>query len=297
MKLAICLILAILTAPLSAQDNKTRELQDISVTIRSNMAQGSGVLITRKIGKDTVTFVWTAAHVVDDLRRTRTVVDGGINKTVVEFGDAGIVQEFKQDGRRVGETKLDCQVIRYSDAYYGEDLALLRVRRKNYLPETITANFYLGPVIPDVGTKVTHVGSLLGQFGANSFTTGVIAQTGRVLKLGREVIFDQTTAPAFPGSSGGGIFMEQNNLYIGMLVRGADATFNFMVPVRRMHEWAKKSKVEWAIDSRVKMPTEEELAKLPVEDTGIVFPKYQENKQDNKDFLIKRPKIRIVYEH
>ena len=50
------------------------DLQQISVTIKAGDAQGSGNIVTRKIGDDTVSFVWTAAHVVDNLRAVRTVV-------------------------------------------------------------------------------------------------------------------------------------------------------------------------------------------------------------------------------
>ena len=41
------------------------ELQRVSVTIKAESAQGSGTLVTRKVGDQTVTFIWTAAHVVD----------------------------------------------------------------------------------------------------------------------------------------------------------------------------------------------------------------------------------------
>ena len=59
-----------------------------------------------------------------------------------------------------------------------------------------------------VGTELYHVGSLLGQVGSNSMTRGIMSKVGRVLELGTGdgVVFDQTSAPAFPGSSGGGIF-------------------------------------------------------------------------------------------
>ena len=50
-------------------------LQDISVTIKSerghSKSEGSGVLILKKIDGEDVTFVLTAAHVVDNLRSIR----------------------------------------------------------------------------------------------------------------------------------------------------------------------------------------------------------------------------------
>ncbi len=83
------------------------DLQQVSVTIKAGDAQGSGTIVTRKIGDDTVSFIWTAGHVVDNLRVVRQIItaDGG-TRSLVEFRDAQIVQEFQQNGRRVGETKL-----------------------------------------------------------------------------------------------------------------------------------------------------------------------------------------------
>lgn len=265
-----------LAASARAQDSDkiVDKLQNISVTIRAGSSQGSGTLVTRRRGNDTVTFIWTAAHVLDGLRKTREVIDttSGSKKTVVEFADAAIVQEFRQAGRRIGETKLDAQVIRYSDADQGEDLALLKVRKLNFAPVESSATFVLDGNIPPIGTRLYHVGSLLGQFGANSLTTGVMSQTGRVLDLGANgVVFDQTTATSFPGSSGGGVYLESDGRYVGMLVRGAGEGFNFIAPIRRLQAWAKKAKVEWAIDPTVPVPSDDELAKLPIEDAGLMF--------------------------
>jgi len=256
------------------QDLKiVNHLQDISVTIKAGNAQGSGTLVTRKRADELITFVWTAAHVVDGLRTTREYVDPGTGtkKTAIEFADAAIVQEFRQNGRRIGELKMDAKVIRYSDAEVGEDLALLQVRKVGFGNEAQSAAFYLDATIPPVGSSLFHVGSLLGQVGSNSLTTGVISQQGRVLDLGASggVIFDQTTATAFPGSSGGGVYLQNDGKYVGMLVRGAGEGFNFIVPVRRLVGWAKKTKIEWAVNPAVPVPTDEELAKLPIEDSGV----------------------------
>jgi len=265
------------------------QLQDVSVTIRSGGGQGSGVLFTREVDGETRTFVWTAAHVIDNLRKTRDVVVNGSRKTVVEFADVELVQEFRQDGRRIGEQKMDCRVVRYSDADQGEDLALLEVRKRNFVPASTTVTFYDGP-IPAVGTELFHIGSLLGQFGSNSLTTGVVSQIGRVLDLGANgVIFDQSTVTAFPGSSGGGVFLKSNGQYIGMLVRGAGEQFNFIVPVRRLRAWAKRANIEWAIDSSIPLPSAAVLAKLPIEDVGAEFDPFRVEAANKEfPFLINR---------
>jgi S1-C subfamily serine protease len=250
------------------------DLQRVSVTIKAGRAQGSGTLVTRQVGDDTVTFIWTAAHVVDGLRTTRTVVTPqGTPRILVEYKDAEIVQERQQDGRRVGEVKYDCKIIKVSDADYGEDLAVLMVRCKGAYPLNVCAKFRKDPnYIPPIGVDLSHCGSLLGQFGANSYTTGVLSQVGRTLPMrGANVkVFDQVTTVSFPGSSGGGMYLKDDGLYIGMLTQGVMQLqgFNFIVPVRRIHAWAKQSKIEWAIDPTVPMPSLKEIDAIPVEDAG-----------------------------
>jgi len=196
-------------------------LQQISVTTKSGDIQGSGTLVTRKIGDDTVTFVWTAAHVVDNLRTVRKIItaDGQI-RMLVEFYDPQIVQELYQNGRRVGEMKLECKVIKYSDPDYGEDLAVLMVRRINAYPISICAKFPKDiNYIPPIGVDLSHCGSLLGQLGANSYTTGVLSQTGRLRnQKGANVkVFDQVTAVAFPGCVTADTMVATEDGYINIL--------------------------------------------------------------------------------
>jgi S1-C subfamily serine protease len=246
------------------------------VTIKAGNSEGSGVIISREvpIAKDSkdkirVNFVWTCAHVVDGLRSTRTVIDGqGKNKTVIEFKDAQVVKELVEDGRKVGELKMDAKVILYSDATDGEDLALLLVRKVGFVDQN--TEFFLEDRNIDIGEPLLHVGSLFGQAGANSMTNGIMSQVGRVLNIGSGdgTVFDQTTVTAFPGSSGGGVFMNDGK-YVGMLVRGAGETFNFIVPVRRMIKWAKKRDIEWAIDPTKPVPTIGDIKKIEPEDAEL----------------------------
>ena len=269
----VCLAFVTTTLLSQTQDRRqiAKYLQDISVTIRSendySRSEGSGALITRSIEGEKITFVWTCGHVIDNLRKVRTIVDkDGNPKKIVEFRDVQIVQELVEQGRRVGEVKMDAQVLKYSDADDGEDLALLMVRSRGY--GKASAKFYIDttePIIP-IGTSLYHVGSLLGQMGANSMTYGIVSQVGRTLGTGK-VEYDQTTVTAFPGSSGGGVYTTDGR-YVGMIVRGAGEGFNFMVPVRRMMRWAEKHDIMWALDPDTAMPTLDEILDMPIEHAG-----------------------------
>lgn len=274
--ISICLSVLMLTSAQSTTKNNPTErqkvadyLQEISVTIRAesqyNKSEGSGVLISREIDGEMITFVWTCGHVVDNMKKVRTVIRNGIAAKLVEFGDVQIIKELVEEGRRVGEIKMDAAVVKYSDATDGEDLALLMVRAKDYAKDS--ARFHLSDsnhgIVP-IGTELFHVGSLLGQRGSNSMTSGIISQVGRTLG---KVEYDQTTVTAFPGSSGGGVYL-QSGEYVGMIVRGAGEGFNLMVPVRRMARWASEHDILWALDPDAKAPSLKEIRSLPVETTG-----------------------------
>ena len=300
----VAVFLTLASCGLLKAEELSQHLQDISVTVKApgsfGTSQGSGVIITREIRaskddntKSSVNFIWTAAHVVDNLRSTRTITENGQTKKVVEFKDAQIVQELVENGRKVGEVKMDCKVIRYSDADEGEDLALLMVRKTGFVSSS--AAFYLGDEIIPIGTELFHVGSLLGQVGSNSMTRGIMSKVGRVLDVGQGegTVFDQTTVTAFPGSSGGGVYLSDKNgdnsgKYVGMLVRGAGEGFNFIVPVRRMQDWAKKVNIEWALDTDAETPTLEELVTQPIEDAGFNKDAKKEDKEEaNKKYGLK----------
>lgn len=237
--------------------NVPQYLQDISVTIRAGRSEGSGVFKTTKDGQ---VWVWTCGHLVEHLRQVRKTAD---NKTVIEFDDAKIITVLTEDGRKTGETNLDAEVIRYSDAQHGHDLALLRVRSKKYRPAA-SVQFYLDKEIPPIGTRLLHCGSLLGQLGSNSLTNGIVSQHGRVLF---NKPFDQTNCTIFPGSSGGVVCLEADGRYVGMVVRGAGETFGLYVPIRRMQGWAKQVGVEFAIDDKLAIPTDEILFRGQLDDS------------------------------
>lgn len=246
MKRFLAILLIFIASSVFGQDKVIDHLQDISVMVTADSGSGSGILVTRKVEDKDVTFVWTAAHVVQKLRI-------GEN----QFTDAKVIRQYRFNGSVLGELQLDAKIIHYSA---DEDLALLQIQKSNSFVDSAT--FYLDERVPAIGTDVYHVGSFHGKIGYNSFSTGVVSQHSRNLGL------DQTTAIIYPGSSGGGLFLKEDGRCIGLAVRTFGPGFSLYVPSRNMQKWAKRSKVEWALDTSVPMPTAEELAKLPVEDAS-----------------------------
>lgn len=237
--LTTAVVLSALVA--QADDNIATRLQNLSCTVHAGKSQGSGTIITR----GGVNFVLTAGHVVAGNRTVDKVVKDGRVIFLPKFTPVTIVKEIYVDDRSVGTTTVEAEIIAYSSSDYGQDLALLKLRSTVI---TESAEFYTGRTAP-VGTDVVHVGSLLGQEGSNSYTVGSISQVGRTLD---DKLYDQSSCPSFPGSSGGGIYAKDGK-YVGMLVRGGGETFNFFIPVRRIHQWAKDQNVDFIFDPKAKV--------------------------------------------
>lgn len=216
-------------------------LQDISVKVVVNSGSGSGVLFCREVAGEYRTFVWTAGHVASSLKRN----DG-------TFRNATIKYERRHLGWLIGELKQEAKVIAYSNQYTGEDLALLEIIGNNH--RWSSADF-ANDDIQQVGTEVIHVGSAAGFH--NSVSLGVVSQIDREY---RGKSYDQTSTMAYPGSSGGGVYMT-NGKCIGLVTLGVGPGLNFYVPVRRMRAWAKKEGIEWAMDPSVPVP----LSRTPTE--------------------------------
>ena len=216
------------------------DLQAVSVLVKVRGGSGSGTLVTRQVGDVTRTFVWTAGHVVrEEMKKDKT------------FSNVLICQEYRNKGKLIGKSEVEAKVIAYSDPEEGEDLALLEILQDNFRPLAVSAKFDLTAELQDIGTKLIHVGCTQGLY--NSVSYGVISQTDiDLLKTGK--MFEQTSTMAYPGSSGGGMYLEDGT-YIGMLTRGGGAGLNFIVPMRRILPWAKSMKCEWALDPKVKVTT------------------------------------------
>lgn len=237
------------------------EINDASVTVLHEngflKSEGSGVLIKTK---DSSVWVLTAAHVIS---RARYEIKDHNNKNTVRFDDIIIQKQLIENGRNVGKTEYFAEVVRYSSFDKGQDLALLKIRSKNYPLNGTGVKFYKGKMLPPVGCAVWHVGSLLGQFGHNSTTEGIISQHGRLIN---KDVYDQTTCTAFPGSSGGGVYLKSTGEYVGMIVRGVEGGFNLIIPVRRIRSWAKAVEVDFIFDMDKDIPNNEKLFSRDIED-------------------------------
>jgi len=241
----------------------SRKLQEIAVTVKTPRGTGSGTMVQRMIDGRVRTFVWTAAHVVASLRSEE---DG-----VVTFGEPTILVETWFAGEMTESKEYACKVIRYSDADNGHDLALLAVKEPNVFPLSRSADFMREGWIPEISVELCHCGSLLGEVGTNSYTTGVLSKVGRMLE-GLPYAFDQITVVTFPGSSGGGVHLRKDGRYVGMLVRGHRTQgFNLMVPVRAMYEWAREVDCLWALDDSQNVPSLYEINTAPVEVTRSMY--------------------------
>ena len=215
-----------------------KHLQGISVKVDNGAGCGTGVLFTRDIlDKPSYlrVFVWTAAHVVDNLRND----DGS-------YRDATIKMESRVRGEFINEVCLQAKVIALGDYHSGYDLALLEITEDcGTFP---TAEFAGSEILP-VGTELAHVGCCHGF--EDSVSRGIISQTDRDLfDDGR--MFDQTSCPVYPGSSGGGVYTLDGKC-VGLVTNGLPG-LNFFVPVRRMRAWAKEEDIEWALDRNVPVP-------------------------------------------
>ena len=267
-------------------------LNKISVTVRAeagySRSEGSGTIFTRKVdGKNSV-FCFTAGHVVEGLRSVEERIVSGKPAKHITFENPKLIRELRnKDGRRTGEVVVDAKVIRYSPANK-HDLALLLVLSEGFkADETVEFLPKDAPLIR-IGTHVNHTGSFLGSGssgGHNSFSDGVLSAHGRILF---KQPFCQTTAPAYPGSSGG-IMANDKGQYIGMLVRGAGSDYNLSVPVARMWKWAGDNKVEWAMNPNLPV-TMKEIEKLPIE--GPAAEKTEGSGESKMyPFLIRRVKV------
>jgi hypothetical protein len=264
-KLILAIVLALNTGAYAQLPSDPKDLvtylQEASVTVKSGNSSGTGVVI--KKGENS--FILSAGHVVDGLRHVRKIIDPttGSERSLIEFDEAEVIQLHFEGERIVGKTTMTAEVIHYSDSEHNDDIAVLHVRQKNFGARSIV--FAPRDRATHLGDEVKHVGSFLGEGGANSYSEGKVSQVGRIL-LGDKV-FHQLNLTAFPGSSGGATTYGDGH-YMGMLVRGHDPGFVYITPASRIHDWAARNKFEWLLNND-EMPPLKDVLNKPIEDTGL----------------------------
>lgn len=263
LKLFIVFLSAIiLSSGFCYSEELAEKLQNLSVTVHAGGAQGSGVIVTR----GGINYILTAAHVVQDLRHVVSFHDDatGGSKKFSKFEIVTVVKEIVKEGKSIGQTEIQAEVVAYSSPEFGDDLALLKLR--DIITQDSIEFWNENKISPPVGTKLSHVGSFLGQHGSNSYSEGRISQIGRSLF---DHSFDQTDLIAFPGSSGGGIFILEDGKYAGTLVRGAGQGYILYVPMRRIKTWAHNHNIDFIFDKNGKSDGKIKLETLePESETG-----------------------------
>jgi S1-C subfamily serine protease len=226
-------------------------IQSISVLIKCGSSEGSGVIITRKDTNSELNhFVLTCAHVMSDYKIVKTHTNTVTKEiyTVVDQRPIEVIKRMVENGDTVGKIVLYADLIKYSDRYLSDDLALLRIRKKNYFDFGV--QFYSDSKIPEIGSELYHMGSFFGEQGAESLSTGIYSQVGRSIN---GIVFDQVSTPLHVGSSGGGVYFK-DGLLVGISARKVSDGYGLIIPTRRIFEWAKRNKIEWILDSKSMVP-------------------------------------------
>ncbi len=179
-------------------------------------------------------------------------------------------------------------VVRYDSEH---DLALLLVHQKGYGATSV--KFSSG--VPKEGDGLWHVGNMRGRPGDGSVSEGVVAGIGRLRKgfkpsdtRGKHV-FDQYSIIAHKGSSGGGVFSKDTGECVGLcsqFLTADDDGFShgslLAVPARRIREYAKSAKVEYAVDDTIKSPSREEIKASTVTTSEVKLPADWPTKKEAK---------------
>lgn len=238
-------------------------LSSISVTVSTPGGTGSGVAFTRKDanGED-ITFVWTAGHVVQHRESVPFLFVGPpgssnapiLKSKMIYYTNVTVMQDVTINGEYAYTTNLSATVIKSSPNETGNDLAILRVNGKFFNQNTVA--FDLSGRIPKLGESLYGVSSPYGEYGM--FNVGVLSFVGRNID---GTLYDQTTLIIYPGSSGSGVF-NTNGKCTGLVLIMRAPSLGYMAPVRRMQKWAKDEGVEWALDPKIPMPSEDELKSL-----------------------------------
>lgn len=227
------------TTPPGSRPFSAAKLLEISVEIHAVDSTGSGVIIRR--GEDC--YVLTCAHVIADAVETNLL--GG-----VVYNSVAVIVPLEDQHQIIGAMHWYADILRYSQA---EDLALLKIRQPKFGNNLAGTNgsgtviFKINDQPPEIGADVYHVGCFSGTAGYHSLSKGIVSQ---INKTDSGTYFDQVSCSAFPGSSGGGVWLTDSTC-IGLLDEQQAETFNYVIPARRIHAWAKRIGAEFIFEGNV----------------------------------------------
>lgn len=195
-----------------------------TVLFAGEHGHGSAVLLRRSNG------LWaiTAGHCVVGAQAT--------NGSVITLS-----QPLYIGHQLIGERRLNARVVTFD---VDQDLALLKIADGDS-QNILAASIFLTPRgrITPVGTRIWHSGAPLDRDLVTTVMPGVITAVGRTID-GQD--YWQTSALAYPGCSGGGVFTEDGYL-LGILVRGGAPGINFIVPTHRIRQWAEANGLSWLL--------------------------------------------------
>lgn len=225
------------------QAHRYERLQEQTVMVNGN---GTGTVIER--GNNV--FVWTAAHVVD-------------NVTEIQ-----VSKHIRVAGKKAGAVSFKARLLA-RDAQ--RDLALFWV--------DVPKGYFRAAKISEqellIGAPLTHVGNVGVENFDESVSIGILSQKNVQPTVADHPSWpwklptDQGTFSAYYGSSGGPVYNEDGE-FVGVLVGGlvGKGYINF-VPVREMKVFARKAGVLWAIHNG-RSPRDELLEQLADRNVNLI---------------------------
>ncbi len=255
--------------------------------VRATKHGGSGTVLYSKAHDDTAsTFVLTNEHVVDELIKVEPRWNN-VLKREVKTEILGTVEvdffQFRWEQRAVGATSIEADIVAYDKE---EDLALLKLRGDD--PAKAVVKMY-----PKGQENKLRIGMPTIALGAALLEPPVLT-AGRLSQFGREIDnreFWMQTAPTIFGNSGGAVFLEDTEQFIGVPARVAVIMSGFMstdaithlsyiIPITRVYEFIDNQMFRFIYDdkfteegenaAREAKRKEEELKLAAKETKGVV---------------------------
>lgn len=215
-------------------------------------SKGSGVVIIRNNNG----YVLTDAHVIQS---NKVFAEDGS----IIFYNTKIVQKVYKDEEEV-VFEDSAGILTYNS---GIDFAILKLKN----PPTNYKNTEFITSVPKQGTPIVHIGNygkinnLPGEYvndGHLISTIGTYSALNRTSRWGKMDFI--TLNYAVPGCSGGGVFNDEKKC-VGLIVAQYTDQAFLINPIRKLKKWTDTNSLEWIFDKKAKVPTEEELKKIPTE--------------------------------